>query len=58
MLDEQIDSRTDRVRCKVGEERCDICWGGPSRVKRNRNRESIGDTERELGRVRQIKERL
>lgn len=58
VLDEQMDGRTDRVRCKVGEERYDICQGGPSRVKRNRNRESIGDIERELGRVRQIEERL
>jgi hypothetical protein len=24
-LDQQMDDRTDRVRCKAGEERCDIC---------------------------------
>jgi hypothetical protein len=58
VLDKQMDSKTDRVRCEVGEERCNVCQEGLSRVKRNRNRESIGDAERELGRVRQIEERL
>lgn len=45
VLDREIDSRTDRVKCKVGEERCNVYRGGPRGVKRSRV--SIGHAGRE-----------
>jgi hypothetical protein len=54
VLDEQMDGRVDRIVCEVGEEKCDICQGSLRGVKRNR--ESMGDTGRELGRVRWMEE--
>lgn len=45
MLDREIDSRIDRVKCKVGEERYNVYRGGLRGVKRSRV--SIGHTGRE-----------
>jgi hypothetical protein len=50
VLDEQMDGRVDRIACEAGEEKCNICQGSLRGVKRNR--ESMGDAGRELGRVR------
>jgi superfamily II DNA helicase RecQ len=54
VLDEQMDGRVDRIVCEAGEEKCDICQGSLRGVKRNR--ESMGDAGRELGRVRWMEE--
>jgi hypothetical protein len=57
VLDKQMDGRTDRVRCEAGEERCNVCQEGPSGVKRNRNRESIGETEKREAEKREVEKR-
>jgi hypothetical protein len=50
VLDEQLDGRVDRIGCEAGEEKCNICQGSLRGIERNR--ESMGDTGRESGRVR------
>jgi len=33
---DEIDRRTNRIGCEIGEERCDICKGNPRGIKRGR----------------------
>ncbi len=35
-LDKEMDGRTDRLGCEIGEERCDMCLGNPRGTKRGR----------------------